>query len=387
MSTQPRVRIKRSKYFVPVVITGLLLVLSAFGATINMLLAPKPDINGENIASNQNVSSWLNIFAAVQPTPTSTPQLEKQNIYAGGRLIAVETAGIEANNNPRASDLVVWRQASGSWYIKDGSDGTIQTAVFGQTGDIPLPVDFDGDNLADFCVVRPNYPSTGSATWFIQPNGATSFYAVQFGVASDKPVPADYDGDGKADIAVWRYTDKSFYILLTSSNTLLPLTMDQITNGQATDMAVPADYDGDGMADVAVFRPGATANWYIKQSANNYVEQTMAYGTTGDQPAPGDYDGDGKFDITVRRDSTNEWIIKQSSNNQNASLVFPTTTLTLQATDLSVQGDYDSDGRTDAAIWRPSNGVWCIRKSTDSSIRIDQWGQSGDVPVPAPMKR
>jgi VCBS repeat protein len=47
-------------------------------------------------------------------------------------------------------------------------------------------------------------------------------------------------------------------------------------------------------------------------------------------------------------------------------------------------GDYDGDGRTDIAVYRPGNGTWYIAFSSSNfqSSAAYQWGMSGDIPVP-----
>jgi len=48
-----------------------------------------------------------------------------------------------------------------------------------------------------------------------------------------------------------------------------------------------------------------------------------------------------------------------------------------------VPGDFDGDGRSDIAVYRPGSGVWYILKSSTNftSAVIYQWGLSGDVPA------
>src|SRR6185369_4725675 len=109
---------------------------------------------GHELAKNAG-STW-NPLAASSPTPT--PQLSKEYIYAGQRLLAVEDAN--ANATPPA-DLAVWRPSEGDWYVLKAGQGIIQQ--LGQDGDIPVAGDYDGDGKADLAVYRPS-----SGVWFIE---------------------------------------------------------------------------------------------------------------------------------------------------------------------------------------------------------------------------
>jgi hypothetical protein len=44
--------------------------------------------------------------------------------------------------------------------------------------------------------------------------------------------------------------------------------------------------------------------------------------------------------------------------------------------DIPAPGDYDGNGRTDIAVFRPSSGYWFVKGQM-----IVQWGTSGDVPL------
>jgi hypothetical protein len=47
--------------------------------------------------------------------------------------------------------------------------------------------------------------------------------------------------------------------------------------------------------------------------------------------------------------------------------------------DIPVPGDYDGDGRTDVAVFRPSDGYWFVQDAAAT-----RWGAEGDVPLPLP---
>ncbi|MEO6502092.1 MAG: glycoside hydrolase family 3 N-terminal domain-containing protein [Jatrophihabitantaceae bacterium] len=80
-----------------------------------------------------------------------------------------------------------------------------------------------------------------------------------------------------------------------------------------------------------------------------------------------DYNGDGRSDLAVWRPSTGVWWVHGVVTAQWG-----------KPGDVPVPADYNGDGRSDLAVWRPSTGAWWVR-----GIETVQWGKPGDVPVPA----
>ena len=135
-----------------------------------------------------------------------------------------------------------------------------------------------------------------------------------------------------------------------------------------------ADYDDDRRDDVAVFR--STGEWFVIPSSIGAGVQTY-WGTAGDVPVPGDYDGDGKTDRAVYRPSEAAWYVLQSTTLTGTGVFWGL------PGDVPVPADYDGDGKTDFAVYRPSTGVWYIVGSTTSVAYGVYWGIPGDVPIPA----
>jgi len=318
-----------------------------------------------------NSSSTWNPFA--QTTSTPTPQLSKEYIYAGSKLLAVADAN--ANAAPPA-DLAIWRPLTGEWYIYNGeSVSELPNAIAGQSGDIPVQGDYDGDGKTDFSYFRPSEGRT-----YIIRSSDNSAYTVDLGTQGDIPVPADYDGDGKTDIVFWKPTSADWKVIESSTTIARP----PVSYGSNSDKPISGDFDGDGKADHAYWRSSTHSFHYVNSSDGQ--PHSVSLGSSSSSPVCSDYDGDGKTDFAVL--TGNVWKILNSSTNTHDNITW------YDAGDIPVPNDYDGDGKTDIAVWRFNTGTtatthayWCIRQSSDLSTRINMFGQPGDIPVPAFYRR
>ena len=354
------------------------IALGAFGASLKYLEADaRREIAGRsadpNNLNNNEKPSWLNHLNPFlpNPLPPPTPQLSKEYLYAGSRLLSVEDANATA---APPADLAVWRASTGMWYVM-GGPGSQQTFYqWGAEGDVTVPGDYDGDGKTDFSVFRPS-----NNNWYVIRSSDGSYFGLNFGLMNDKVAQADYDGDGRTDQAVFRQTSGLgyWYIWRSSMNDFIGVQF-----GFSSDTPAAADYDGDGKADIAVWR-NSSATFYILRSSDSQV-QTQAFGLTNDVPMCGDYDGDGRADVAVRRGAA--WIILNSSTGQEQPPI-----TWKDAGDVAVPNDYDGDGKLDIAVWRPTNpgvGNWYIRQSSlNGQERNVVWGELGDKPVPAFYRR
>ncbi len=92
------------------------------------------------------------------------------------------------------------------------------------------------------------------------------------------------------------------------------------------------------------------------------------------RPAQFDFDGDGRSDISVFRPSNGVWYLLRSSSG------FVSKEWGISS-DLLAPADYDGDLKTDLAVWRPSDGNFYVINSFDNTIRAEEFGISGDVPT------
>jgi hypothetical protein len=279
-------------------------------------------------------------------------------------------AGFDLTNDGRA-DLALFKP-NGVWSIINSANGATSNTLFGFGTDIPTGADYSGDGLTDIGVFRPE-----NGVWYqlLSPNN--TFSATQWGQNDDVPVHGDYDRDGKADIAVWRASNGVWYILRSAD-----FSFQAFLWGLAGDKPVPGDYDGDRRNDLAIYRPADPASngngvWYVMLSNfNNSFLTILQWGLPSDKPVAADYDGDGITDIAVYRPSDGIWYMFLSSapnGNPFRGIQFGI------SEDIPQPADYDGDGKADVAVFRPSSNLWYILGSS-TGVQVIQFGSNGDRP-------
>lgn len=378
--TETAAKQPRRLNWMAILIIGLL-SFGALGAGLKYLEESAREEKAARSAENNftrsepSLMSKINPFAE-PPTPTPTPQLAREYLYAGSRLLSV----IDANaNEVPPGDLAVWRKSTGYWYVLGGT-GSAQTSFqWGASGDTPVPGDFDGDGKTDFAVFRPS-SANQNPTWYVSYSSNGNTFQLTFGLDTDLPAAADFDGDGKTDVAVFRPSTGYWYIQGSTNGFM------QIYFGASGDVPAPADFDGDGKADAALWRAGSFT-FYAKRSSDNQTQSQYFNSLAGDEAANADYDGDGRADFAIRQGSN--WLIRYSASSYGNANDY-TTVAWHSGTD-SVQNDYDGDGKVDIAVWNASNGNWLILQSSNNQTRSEYWGGTingtPDIPVPAFYRR
>ena len=117
--------------------------------------------------------------------------------------------------------------------------------------------------------------------------------------------------------------------------------------------------------------------FYVANNAANsdggtngdYIYATSKAALSG--TAISNFDSDGLSDMAIWRPSSGTWYVLNSSGGV-------TITQFGSAGDIPVVGDYDGDLKSDIAIWRPSTGVWYVYRSSDGTTQLTAWGVATD---------
>ena len=141
-----------------------------------------------------------------------------------------------------------------------------------------------------------------------------------------------------------------------------------VVHGIATDFFVPADLDRDSRSDPQVWSTGAPGVARFAALPSSGTAVRIVLGQSGDDPTvPGDYDGDGRDDAALYRGGPtsgdpSHWIIRPSGGGADLDVVWG------QNGDFPAPGDYDGDGINDFAVQRNHAGAPCAPTGPPQNI-------------------
>ncbi|MFA6376547.1 MAG: BNR-4 repeat-containing protein [Candidatus Paceibacterota bacterium] len=106
----------------------------------------------------------------------------------------------------------------------------------------------------------------------------------------------------------------------------------------------------------------------------------IKFGLAGDIPLGGDFNGDGKTDIAVFRPSDHKWYFDYDRNGTTDATIGP---WGQTAGDQPLTGDFNNDGKTDLAIFRKTDLKWYFDydRNGTTDATIGPWGNVGDIPL------
>jgi FG-GAP-like repeat len=378
----------------------------------------KPDIVTSTGIAGQPISVLLNTGSGSFAAPSTFGAALNAGVVAIGDFNNDGNADLAVGSTNNTTGVLNIRLGNGT----GGFPNETNTTVVQNVTDLAA-ADFNGDGNLDLAMINSLGYSTAptNAVRLMLGNGAGGFgLPTSFAVGS-QPLDleiTDLNADGRPDIAVVAFATANTVSILLNNGTGGFTAAPGISWANATSAAkiVAADFNRDCATDLAVIRSDSVA---ILQGSNtgNFSLTSITVSNAPISLAAGDFNLDHKTDLAIGRLSAaggNGFIILPGNGaagfgaafSLNSSLI-PDNLAVLDVnmdgkTDVALsrrtnnfslysgssalfsrtENDFDTDGRTDLSVFRPSVGDWFLQRSTQGFLAA-HWGISSDKPVPA----
>ncbi|HUF03400.1 MAG TPA: Ig-like domain-containing protein [Aridibacter sp.] len=247
------------------------------------------------------------------------------------------------------------------------TDGTVtHLSVTASDGTFSNTVGQSNDGTLDV-LWQPSTPGSYTLTATATDNGGLRTW-VQLSITVNPPPPVRITG---------RIVDRNSVGIEGVSLVLRRLDNDETATTTTTDAS--GNYE---LPNVQTFK-----NYVLTVEKMNYTfspNKRSYFGISTDQTGdftgtlqvqPSDFDGDGETDLAVWRPSNGVWHVTNSRDGSYSPTQFGGGAYG----DIPVPGNYDGDENTDHAVYR--KGTWYIARSSDGSMEVHQLGTALDKPV------
>lgn len=330
-------------------------------------------------------------------TPTSDTAVVRVNTN-GSLDTTFDTDGIVTTNVELGDGAQEIKIQSDGKIVVAGNAGNSVTksfvARYNTNGSLDTTFSGDGIALNDFSAAgEPTRgmtidPISGTITTIGDNFSPNTMLAARYTSAGN--LDASFSGDGILEIAspirggteILQQSDRKYICAGHSGGSILDdvfltrLNLDgTVDTTFGNNGFVNLNDDGGGFAERNLALVGDKL--IIGNNANSFVDFGIERINLSPTPTEsGDFDGDGFSDSAVFRPATANWFVLRSTDLTVQTFGFGANG------DIPLDGDFDGDGRNDLAIYRPSAGEWWLQRSSDGTVFAAQFGSGADKAVP-----